>query len=166
MARTNENCSAVFEPCPWGRSSDGSNFKEVKNSPLPSSRNPHFQNEAKCTIILAKSLICMRLKNHFHILLTYNPKHCWSRRGQNKERKADQNYKTILLHSAQFTTYWATKEITTTTKLSLNYYISHFKTCVTTSHHPDLKVSPQQPWNTTDPANPPSKFYTWTLTKF
>ena len=45
---------------------------------------------------------------------------------QNKERKADQNYKTILLHSAQFTTYWAIKEITPTTKLSLNYYIPHY----------------------------------------
>ena len=67
MARTNENSSAVLGPCPWGRSSDGSNFKEVKNSSLPSFKNPHFQNEAKCTIFLAKSFICMRLKNHFHI---------------------------------------------------------------------------------------------------
>ena len=31
-------------------------------------KNPHFQNEAKCTIFLAKmSFICMRMKNYFHI---------------------------------------------------------------------------------------------------
>ena len=34
--------------------------------PLPSSKNPHFQNEAKCTTFLVKmSFICMRMKNHF-----------------------------------------------------------------------------------------------------
>ena len=33
---------------------------------FPSSKNPHFQNEAKCTTCLVKmSFICMRLKNHF-----------------------------------------------------------------------------------------------------
>ena len=32
---------------------------------LPSSKNPHFQNEAKCTAKM--SLICMRTKYHFHI---------------------------------------------------------------------------------------------------
>ena len=31
-------------------------------------KNPHFQNEAKCTIFLVKmSFIYMRMKNHFHI---------------------------------------------------------------------------------------------------
>ena len=31
-------------------------------------QNPHLQNEAKCTTFLVKmSLICMRMKNHFHI---------------------------------------------------------------------------------------------------
>ena len=31
-------------------------------------QNPHFQNEAKCTTFLVKmSLICMRMKNRFHI---------------------------------------------------------------------------------------------------
>ena len=34
---------------------------------LPSSKNPHFQNEAKCTnFLVKKSFICMRMKNHFH----------------------------------------------------------------------------------------------------
>ena len=38
------------------------------NRPLPSSKNPHFQNEAKCTTFLVKmSFICRRMKNHFHI---------------------------------------------------------------------------------------------------
>ena len=36
--------------------------------PLPSSKNPHFQNEAKCTSFLVKmSFICTRMKNHLHI---------------------------------------------------------------------------------------------------
>ena len=38
------------------------------NRPLPSSKNPHFQNEARCTTFLVKmSFICMRIKNDFHI---------------------------------------------------------------------------------------------------
>ena len=38
------------------------------NRPLPSSKNPHFQNEAKCTTFLANmSFICTRMKSHFHI---------------------------------------------------------------------------------------------------
>ena len=41
----------------------------VKNSrPLPSSKNPHFQNEAKCAAFLVKmNFICMKMKNQFHI---------------------------------------------------------------------------------------------------
>ena len=36
--------------------------------PLPSSKNPHFQDEARCTTFLVKmSFICMRKKNDFHI---------------------------------------------------------------------------------------------------
>ena len=36
--------------------------------PLPSSKNPYFQNEARCTTFLVKvSFICMRIKNDFHI---------------------------------------------------------------------------------------------------
>ena len=35
------------------------------NRSLPSSKNPHFQNEAKCTTKMR--LICIRMKNHFHI---------------------------------------------------------------------------------------------------
>ena len=39
-----------------------------KNRPFPSSKNPHFQNEAKCTTFLVKmSFICIRMKNHFHV---------------------------------------------------------------------------------------------------
>ena len=35
---------------------------------FPTSKNPHFQNEAKCTNFLAKiSFIWMRMKHHFHI---------------------------------------------------------------------------------------------------
>ena len=38
------------------------------NRPLPGSKNPHFQNEARCTTFLVKtSFICMRMKNDFHI---------------------------------------------------------------------------------------------------
>ena len=39
-----------------------------RNRPLPSSNNPHFQNEARCTIFLVKmSFICIRMKNDCHI---------------------------------------------------------------------------------------------------
>ena len=38
------------------------------NRPLPSSKNSHFQNEAKCATFLMKmSFICMRMKYHFHM---------------------------------------------------------------------------------------------------
>ena len=38
------------------------------NRPLPSSKNPHFQNEARRTTFLMKmSIIWMRMKNDFHI---------------------------------------------------------------------------------------------------
>ena len=38
------------------------------NKPLPSFKNLHFQNEARCTTFLVKmSFICMRMKNDFHI---------------------------------------------------------------------------------------------------
>ena len=36
--------------------------------PLPTSKNTHFQNEAKCTTFLGKiSFICVRMNTHFHI---------------------------------------------------------------------------------------------------
>ena len=39
-----------------------------ENRPLPSSKNPHFQNEARCTTFLVKmSFVCMRMKNDFQI---------------------------------------------------------------------------------------------------
>ena len=42
-------------------------FMQV-NRPLPSSKNLHFQNEARYTTFLVKvSFICMRMKNDFHI---------------------------------------------------------------------------------------------------
>ena len=36
------------------------------NRPLPSSKDPHFQSEARFTTFLV-SFICMRMKNDFHI---------------------------------------------------------------------------------------------------
>ena len=37
------------------------------NRSLPSSKNPRFQNEAKCATFLVKmSFICARMKNYFH----------------------------------------------------------------------------------------------------
>ena len=40
----------------------------ASNRLLPSSKKPHFQNEAKCTTFLVKmSFICMRMKNQFYI---------------------------------------------------------------------------------------------------
>jgi len=34
---------------------------------IPSSENPHSQNEAKCKTFLAiLSFVCMTMKNHFH----------------------------------------------------------------------------------------------------
>ena len=40
----------------------------TNNRPLPSSKKPYFQNEAKCTTFLVKmSFICMRMKNLLHI---------------------------------------------------------------------------------------------------
>ena len=39
-----------------------------KNRPLSRSKNPLFQNEAKCTTFLVEmSFICVRMTNHFHI---------------------------------------------------------------------------------------------------
>ena len=42
--------------------------RRIFNRTLSSSRNPHFQNKAKYTTFLMKMrIICMRMKNHFHI---------------------------------------------------------------------------------------------------
>ena len=39
-----------------------------KNTPFPSSKKSHFQNEAKCeTFVVKMSFICIIIKNHFHI---------------------------------------------------------------------------------------------------
>ena len=54
---------------------------------LPSSKNPHFHNEAKCTTFLVKmSFICMRMKNHFpikgwalNLVLIQRPGGTWKR---------------------------------------------------------------------------------------
>ena len=44
------------------------NLRPKENRPLPSSKNPLFQNEAGCTTLLVKmSLICKRIKNDFYI---------------------------------------------------------------------------------------------------
>ena len=38
------------------------------NTPFPSSKKSHFQNEAKCeTFVVKMSFICIIIKNHFHI---------------------------------------------------------------------------------------------------
>ena len=43
------------------------NSKEF-NRPFPSSPGPLYQNEVRCSTFLVKmSLVCMRMKNHFHI---------------------------------------------------------------------------------------------------
>ena len=43
-------------------------MQDEQNRPHPSSKNPRFQNEARCTTFLVKmSFICMRMKNDFHI---------------------------------------------------------------------------------------------------
>ena len=40
----------------------------IRNRPLPSTKNSHFQNEAKSTTFLLKtSVFIIRMKNHFHI---------------------------------------------------------------------------------------------------
>ena len=40
----------------------------VWSRPLPNSKTPQFQNEAKCKTFLVKmSFICMGMKNHFDI---------------------------------------------------------------------------------------------------
>jgi len=40
---------------------------KLVNRPLPSSKNPHFQNEARCTTFLVKmSFICMTITNHLY----------------------------------------------------------------------------------------------------
>ena len=44
------------------------------NRPFSSSKNSHFQNEAKCKRFLVKmSFICMRVMNHFYINSFANP---------------------------------------------------------------------------------------------
>ena len=53
----------ALQPAKWSRQ-----FVITVNRPLPSSKNPHFQNEAKCATFLVKmNLICMRMKSDFHI---------------------------------------------------------------------------------------------------
>ena len=43
-------------------------MKNYCNRPFPSSKNSHFQNEAKCeTFVVKMSFICIIIKNHFHI---------------------------------------------------------------------------------------------------
>ena len=50
------------------KGSEARGNSEMTNRPLPNSKNPHFQNEPRCTTFLAKmSFICMRMKNDFHI---------------------------------------------------------------------------------------------------
>ena len=40
----------------------------IRNRPFPSSPEPLYQNEVRCsTFLVEMSFICMRMKNHFHI---------------------------------------------------------------------------------------------------
>ena len=40
----------------------------IRNRPLPSTKDPHFQNEAKSTTFpLKTSFFFIRMKNHLHI---------------------------------------------------------------------------------------------------
>ena len=56
----------VHVPC-WVISASKKFLLAVTNRPLQSSKNPHFQNEARCRTFLVKmSFICMRMKNDFH----------------------------------------------------------------------------------------------------
>ena len=41
---------------------------DLFNRPFPSSKKPHFQNEAKCeTFVVKINFICIIIENHFHI---------------------------------------------------------------------------------------------------
>ena len=52
----------------WERALLRRYFQPYNNRPLPGSKNPHLQNEAKCTTFLVKmSFIYMRMKTYFHI---------------------------------------------------------------------------------------------------
>ena len=43
------------------------------NKPFLSSKTPHFENEAKCkTFLVIMSLICMRIKDQFHLASLLN----------------------------------------------------------------------------------------------
>ena len=64
IRRPKQSHNALWHP---SRPSLPRNLK-LANRPLPSSKNPHFQNEAKCTTFLVKmSYICMKTKNNFYI---------------------------------------------------------------------------------------------------
>ena len=55
-------------------------FVLIVSGPRPSSKNPHFQNEASCTTFHVKmSFICMRMKNDFHIK-GWRPTLVWKQR--------------------------------------------------------------------------------------
>ena len=59
-------CRIHSGTCMWGNSL--SYFLHTPNRPLPSSKNPHFQNEAKCTNLSCENEFCLQgKKNHFHI---------------------------------------------------------------------------------------------------
>ena len=52
----------------WARNHDrDSTETRFENRSLPSSKNPHFENEARRTTFLVKMSFCMRMKYDFHI---------------------------------------------------------------------------------------------------
>ena len=55
-----------YEVSPWKKKTNKQT--EKAHIKLPSSKNSHFPNKAKCKTFLVKmSFICMRVKTHFHI---------------------------------------------------------------------------------------------------
>ena len=75
LSQVNALSSKPITPIVWGKNVPSCKrldhritWMTTLNWPLPSSKNPHFQNEAKYTTFLVEmSFICMRMKNHFHI---------------------------------------------------------------------------------------------------
>ena len=53
-------CRIHSGTCMWGNSL--SYFLHTPNRPLPSSKNPHFQNEAKCTNLSCENEFCLQGK--------------------------------------------------------------------------------------------------------
>ena len=61
-------CMHAHAKCPPVVPPVSTKLSHKMKRPHPSSKNPHFQNEAKRTSFIVKmSFICMRMKNHFYM---------------------------------------------------------------------------------------------------